>query len=156
MALFYFIFFLEKYLKFLWCPPCPQIEKNSYDHHNSYNNNPNLAFFSFIESPSNSSLTINSQKINSPLHITATCPKQAKALIWPPKSFRDWSLDLKGYLSMDLDCQWNKFGFERIVYVYVLLDWLFNNHKVFYVDFVVLWNAIEKVMYNNFLLLIYF
>jgi hypothetical protein len=53
-------------------------EKNSFDHNNFYNKGPNLAFFSFTESPSNSLPTINSQKIISHLLITATCPKQQR------------------------------------------------------------------------------
>jgi hypothetical protein len=35
-------------------PTLSSNEKNSSDHHNSYNKGPNLAFFSFMESPSNS------------------------------------------------------------------------------------------------------
>jgi hypothetical protein len=35
-------------------PAMPSNEKDSSDHHNSYNKGPNLAFFSFTESPSNS------------------------------------------------------------------------------------------------------
>jgi hypothetical protein len=58
MVLFYFIF-LEKYLKkFFALPALPSNEKNSFDHHNSYNKGPNLAFFSFTESPFNSLFTI--------------------------------------------------------------------------------------------------
>jgi hypothetical protein len=53
MAQFYF-YFLEKYLKQLFVlPELPSNEKNSSDHHNSYNKGPNLAFFSFTESPFN-------------------------------------------------------------------------------------------------------
>jgi hypothetical protein len=40
----------------------PSNEKNSCDHHNSYNKGPNLAFFSFTESPFNSLLTIKFPK----------------------------------------------------------------------------------------------
>jgi hypothetical protein len=62
MAQFSFIF-LEKYLKkFFVLPTLPSNEKNSSDHHNSYNKGPNLTFFSFTESPSNSLLTIKFSK----------------------------------------------------------------------------------------------
>jgi hypothetical protein len=58
MAQFIF-YFLEKYLKkFFVLPGLPSNEKNSSDHHNSYNKGPNLVFFSFIKSPSNSLPTI--------------------------------------------------------------------------------------------------
>jgi hypothetical protein len=77
MAQFLF-HFLEKYLKkFFVLPALPSNEKNSSDHHNSYNKGRNFAFVSFTESPSNSLLTTNdSQKIISHLLITGTCPKQ--------------------------------------------------------------------------------
>jgi hypothetical protein len=42
--------------------------RTSFDHHNSYNKGPNLAFFSFAESPSNSLLTIKFPKN----HITSS------------------------------------------------------------------------------------
>jgi hypothetical protein len=62
-------------------PALPSNEKNFSDHHNSYNKGPNLAFFSFTESPSNSLLTIKfPQKIISHLLITGTCPKTANAI----------------------------------------------------------------------------
>jgi hypothetical protein len=64
-----FFYFLEKYLKkFFVLPGLPSNEKNSSDHHNSYNKGPNLAFFSFTESPSNSLLTIKFPKN----HITSS------------------------------------------------------------------------------------
>jgi hypothetical protein len=73
-----FFYFLEKYLKkFFVLPALPSNEKNSSD--NSYNKGPNLEFFSFTESPSNSLFTITFQKIISHLLITGTCPKQQ----WP-------------------------------------------------------------------------
>jgi hypothetical protein len=56
-------YFLEKYLKkFFVLPGLLSNEKNSSDHHNSYNKGPNLVFFSFTESPSNSLLTIKFPK----------------------------------------------------------------------------------------------
>jgi hypothetical protein len=64
-----FFYFLEKYLKkFFVLPRLPSNEKNSSDHHNSHNKGPNLAFFSFTESPSNSLLTIKFPKN----HITSS------------------------------------------------------------------------------------
>jgi hypothetical protein len=51
-----FFYILEKYLKkFFVLPALPSNEKNSSYHHN--NEGPNLPFFSFTESPSNSLLT---------------------------------------------------------------------------------------------------
>jgi hypothetical protein len=64
-----FFYFLEKYLKkFFVLPGLPSNEKNSSDHQNSYNKGPNLAFFSFTESPSNPLLTIKFPKN----HITSS------------------------------------------------------------------------------------
>jgi hypothetical protein len=61
-------------------PTLPSNEKNSSEHHNSYNKGPNLAFFSFMESPSNFLLTIKFPKN----HITSSyyrnLPKIAKAI----------------------------------------------------------------------------
>jgi hypothetical protein len=58
----------------------PSNEKNYSHHHNSYNKGPNLAFFSFTESPSNSLLIIKFLKN----HITSSyhrnLPKTAKAI----------------------------------------------------------------------------
>jgi hypothetical protein len=84
-----FFYFLEKYLeKFFRLPALPSNEKNSSNHHNSYNKGPNLVFFSFTESPSNSLLTIKFPKN----HITSSyhrnLPKTAMTKIWPLKSFR--------------------------------------------------------------------
>jgi hypothetical protein len=102
-----FIYFLEKYLKkFFVLPTLPSNEKNSSNHHNSYNKGPNLAFFSFTESPSNSYnkgpnlafFSFTESPSNSLLtikfpknHITSyhrNMPKTTKAIFWPPKSFR--------------------------------------------------------------------
>jgi hypothetical protein len=61
-------------------PALPSNEKNSSDHHNFYNKGPNLAFFSFTKSPSNSLLTIKLSKN----HITSSnhrnLPKTSKAI----------------------------------------------------------------------------
>jgi hypothetical protein len=74
-------YLLEKYLKkFFVLPALPSNEKNSSDHQNSYNKGPNLAFFSFTESPSNSLPTIKFPKnyITSSNH--RNLPKTAKAI----------------------------------------------------------------------------
>jgi hypothetical protein len=76
-----FFYFLEKYLKkFLVLPELPSSEKNSSDHHNSYNKGPNLAFFSFTESPSNSLLTIKFPKNNITSSNHRNLPKTSKAI----------------------------------------------------------------------------
>jgi hypothetical protein len=58
----------------------PSNERNSSNHHNSYNKGPNLAFFGFTKSPSNSLLTVKFPKN----HITSSnhrnLPKTAKAI----------------------------------------------------------------------------
>jgi hypothetical protein len=62
-------------------PVLPLNEKNSPDHHNSYNKGPNLMFFSFTESPSNSLFTIKFPKnymITSSYHRNLS--KTAKAI----------------------------------------------------------------------------
>jgi hypothetical protein len=76
-----FFYFLEKYLKkFFVLPTLPSNEKNSSDHHNSYNNGPNLAFSNFTKNPSNSLLTTKFPKN----HITSSyhknLPKTANAI----------------------------------------------------------------------------
>jgi hypothetical protein len=59
----FLIFNLEKIFEEVFLlPGLTSNEKNSFDHHNSYNKGPNLAFFCFIESPSNSLPTIKSPK----------------------------------------------------------------------------------------------
>jgi hypothetical protein len=61
-------------------PELPSNEKNSSDHHNSYNEGTNLAFFSFTKNPSNSLPTIKFPKN----HITSSyyrnLPKTANAI----------------------------------------------------------------------------
>jgi hypothetical protein len=64
-------------------PRLPSNEKNSSDHHNSYNKGPNLAFFSFTESPSNSLPTIKFPKNHITSSYHSNMPKTAKAKIWP-------------------------------------------------------------------------
>jgi hypothetical protein len=82
-----FIYFLETYLKkFFGLPVLPSNEKNSSDHHNSYNKGPNLAFFSFTESPSNSLSTIKFPKNHITSSYHSNMPKTAKAKIWPLKT----------------------------------------------------------------------
>jgi hypothetical protein len=58
-------------------------EKNFFDHHNSYNKGPNLAFFSFTESPSNSLPTIKFSKNHITSSYHSNMPETAKAKIWP-------------------------------------------------------------------------
>jgi hypothetical protein len=104
-----FIYFLEKYLKkFFALPALPSNEKNSFDYHNSYNKGPNLTFFSFKESPSNSLLTIKFPKN----HITSSyhrnLSKTAKAifghhigfLLFPTLFMRWWLIALHSHTSM--------------------------------------------------------
>jgi hypothetical protein len=69
--------------KFFVLPGLPSNEKNSSDHHNSYNKGPNLAFFSFTESPSNSLLTTKFPKNHITSSYYSNMPKIAKAKIWP-------------------------------------------------------------------------
>jgi hypothetical protein len=68
--------------KFFVLPTLPSNEKNSFDHHNSYNKGPNLAFFCFTKIPFNSLPTIKFPKN----HITSSyhnnMPKTTKAKIW--------------------------------------------------------------------------
>jgi hypothetical protein len=72
------LIFLEKYLKkFFVLPALPSNEKNSSNHHNSYNICPNLAFLSFTESPFNSLLTIKFPKN----HITSSNHKNLSKTI---------------------------------------------------------------------------
>jgi hypothetical protein len=59
-------------------PALPSNEKNSFDHHNSYNKGPNLAFFSFIESASNSQPTIKFPKNHITSSYYSNMPKTSK------------------------------------------------------------------------------
>jgi hypothetical protein len=61
-------------------PALPSNEKNSFDHHNSYNKGPNLAFFSFMESPSNSLFTIKFPKNHIASSYYRNLPKTSKAI----------------------------------------------------------------------------
>jgi hypothetical protein len=61
----------------------PSNEKNSSDHHNSYNKGSNLAFFSFTENLSNSILTIKFPKNHITSSYHSNMPKSAMAKIWP-------------------------------------------------------------------------
>jgi hypothetical protein len=74
--------------KFFVLPALPSNEKNSSNHHNSYNNGPNLVFFSFTKSPSNSPLTIKFSKNHTTSSYHNNMPKMAEAKIWPLKNFR--------------------------------------------------------------------
>jgi hypothetical protein len=85
----FFIFYLEKYLKnFFALPALPLNEKNSSDHHNSYNKGPNLAFFSFTESPSNSLLTRKFPKTHITSSSYSNLPKIAMTEIQSLLGFR--------------------------------------------------------------------
>ena len=86
----FFLNFLKKYVKkFFVLPILPSNEKNSSDHHNSYNKGPNLAFFSFTESPSNSLLTIKFPKNYFTSSYHCNMLRIAMAKIWPLMGFRD-------------------------------------------------------------------
>jgi hypothetical protein len=65
-------------LKFFVLPGLPSNEKNSSDHHNSYNKGPNLVFFSFMESPSNSLPTIKFPKNHITSSYHSNMPKTSK------------------------------------------------------------------------------
>jgi hypothetical protein len=76
-----FFYFLENYLKkFFVLPGLPSNEKNSYDHHNSYDKGPNLALFSFTESPSNFLPIIKFPKNHITFSNHRNLPKTAKAI----------------------------------------------------------------------------
>ena len=71
-------------------PALPSNEKNSSNHHNFYNKGPNLAFFSFTKSPSNSLLTIRFPKNQHTSSSYSKMPKIAMAKIWPLMGFRSY------------------------------------------------------------------
>jgi hypothetical protein len=76
-----FFYFLENYLKkFFVLPQLPSNEKNSSNHHNSYNKGPNLALFSFTESPSNSLPTIKFPKNHITSSYQRNLPKTTNAI----------------------------------------------------------------------------
>jgi hypothetical protein len=76
-----FFNFLQKYLKnFFVLPALPSNEKNSYDYHNYYNKGPNLVFFSFTESPSNSLLTTKFPRNNIISSYHRNLPKTTNAI----------------------------------------------------------------------------
>jgi hypothetical protein len=80
MTQFSFIYLFKYLKKFFVLPALPSNEKNPFDCHNSYNKGPNLTFFSFTESSSNSLLTIKFPKN----HITSSyhrnLPKTTKII----------------------------------------------------------------------------
>jgi hypothetical protein len=61
-------------------PGLPSNEKNSYDHHNPFNKGPNLALFSFTESPSNSLSTIKFPKNHITSSYHGNLPKTTNAI----------------------------------------------------------------------------
>jgi hypothetical protein len=76
--------------KFFALPALPSNEKNSSDYHNSYNKGPILEFFSFMESPFNSLLTIKFPKT----HITTSSyNNMPKTTMTEIQSF--WALGVK-------------------------------------------------------------
>ena len=80
-------YFYLKYLKnFFVLPALPSNEKNSFDHHNSTNKYPNLVFFSFTKSPSNSLLIIKFPKNNITSSYHSNLSKTAKAIFWPQRT----------------------------------------------------------------------
>jgi hypothetical protein len=84
-----FLSFLEKCLKnFFVLPGLPSDEKNSSDHHNSYNKGPNLAFFSFTESPSNYLLTIKFPKNHITSSYHSNMPEKCKGQNLASQDFR--------------------------------------------------------------------
>jgi hypothetical protein len=77
--------------KFFALPALPSNEKNSDNSHNSYDKGPNLAFFSFTESPSNFLLTIKFPKT----HITSSYSNMPKTAMTEIQSSR--ALGVKNY-----------------------------------------------------------
>jgi hypothetical protein len=65
----------------------PSNEKDSSNHHNSYNKGPNLAFFSFTKSPTNSLLTIKFPKNHITSSYYSNILKTTMAKIWLLKNF---------------------------------------------------------------------
>jgi hypothetical protein len=87
----------------------PSNEKNSSDHHNSYNKGPNLALFSFTESPSNSLPTIKFPKN----HITSSyhrnLPKTENAIFIHQRAL--------GVNLVDKSCEKKNHGIGGIVLI---------------------------------------
>jgi hypothetical protein len=69
-------------------PALPSNENNSSNHHNSYNNGPNLAIFSFTKSPSNSLLIIKFPKNHITFSYHNNMSKIAKGQILASQAFR--------------------------------------------------------------------
>jgi hypothetical protein len=93
-----FFYILIKYLKnFFVLPALLSNENNSSNHHNSYSKGPNLAFFSFTKSPSNSLLTIIFPKNHITSFYHSNMPKIAKAKFW-------WILGVKQVNDLNLKC----------------------------------------------------
>jgi hypothetical protein len=66
----------------------PSSEKDSSDHHNSYNKGLNLVFFSFIESPSNSLPTIKFAKNHITSFYHSNMSKKSKGQNLASQDFR--------------------------------------------------------------------
>jgi hypothetical protein len=69
-------------------PGLPSNEKNSFDHHNSYNKGPNLACNGLLESPLNSPSTKKNSKYPMTNWDCGCVPKVPKFHIWKSRSFR--------------------------------------------------------------------
>jgi hypothetical protein len=70
-------------------PGLPSNEKNSFDHHNSYNKGPNLACNGLLESPLNFPSTKKVSKNPMTNEDHGCVPKVPKFHIWKSRSFRD-------------------------------------------------------------------
>ena len=88
MAQFYFLLKMSL-KKFFVVPALPSNNKNSFDHHNSYNKGPNLACNGLLESPLNFPSTKKVSKHPITNYNYSFVPKILKFHIWNSKSFRD-------------------------------------------------------------------
>jgi hypothetical protein len=69
-------------------PGLPSNEKNSFDHHNSYNKGPNLVLFNFTKNPSNSLPTIKFPKNDIKSSYHKNLPKIATAIFVHQRALR--------------------------------------------------------------------
>jgi hypothetical protein len=99
-------------------PELPSNEKNSSNHHNSYNEGPNLAFFSFIESPYNSLPTIKFPKNYITSSYYSNLPKTIKAKIWPLRTLGVNCINCILHLlnAIELKCLRGAVGTDNILY----------------------------------------
>jgi hypothetical protein len=66
--------------KFFVLPSLPSNEKNSSNHHNSYNKGPSLACNGLLESPLNFPSTKKVSKIQLQIGIVIACPKSLNSI----------------------------------------------------------------------------